>query len=318
MTDDGRKGGDVRTNGDGNGGGGSGGGGNGGRDGGRNGDERLLEELGRLAREEREDATARLDGRWDALAAGELDDGEAARLRAEATEAAPAEAEAAWEAFRPFDADVRRRLLATARGQLAAETRGTEERVEPEKRSGGKVIRGPRRWWLPPAILAAAAALVLLLRPAPAPAPLPGYGLELAGSVQEMRSETPADAPREAPGEAPRHLFAPGNRLRLVLTPEVAVEGPVAARFFLVHDGGTSTLRAPDAAVSEAGAVLLEGVVGGEVRLPEGDSELLVAVGRPGALPEAGELRRRLASEASPGSQDWTAWKVPVRVEGGG
>lgn len=297
MNDDGRKGGDVGKN--------------GGQDGGWNGDEQLLEELGRLARDEREEETARLDGRWDALAAGALDDGEAARLRAEAAEAAPAEAEAAWQAFRPFDDDFRQRLLATASDQLAAEETGeAEEMDKAENRGGGRVIRGPRRWWLPPAILAAAAVLVLLLRPMPPAAPLPGYGLELAGSVRATRSETPADAPRRP--------FAPGNRLRLVLTPEVAVEGPVAARFFLVHGGEAAPLRAPEAAVSEAGAVLLEGTVGGEVRLPEGDSELLVVVGRPGELPGADELRRWLATEPSPRGEGWIAWKVPVRLEGGG
>lgn len=270
-------------------------------------DDRLLQELARVAREDREAGDAELDDRWDDLAAGRLSPDEDQRLRALA-QGSP-EAAAAYEAFRPLDADFRARVVEAARFQLRASDRpaavaATEERHEP----GPAVIDARRRWprwWLPAAALAAASVLLLLW---PRQAPLPAYELEVHGYARALRSPGPEAA-------AERKVYVRGNRLRLVMTPSVAVEGAVAVRAFVSGSGGVEPLAAPPPAVSDAGAVRIEGEVGGDVRLPGGDVLLLVAVGRAGSLPGGDELRSRLGESDSVRTAAWSAWKVPLTVE---
>ncbi len=260
-------------------------------------DDRLLKELAALAREERAAEKRHLDERWDALAAGDLEPDDAAELRATAGSSEDG-AVAAWEAFQPFDDAFDQQLVSAARQQLDTMPRG-------------KVLRGPWRRF-PAALLAAAAILMLWLRIPGTQEPLPEYGLRLDGSVSALRSSSSGEA-----GEVPR--FAPGNRLRLVLTPESPVTGPAVARAWLARDGELTTLAAP--AVSEDGAVLLEATVlaadadGKGLRLPFGDSTLIVAVGRPGELPDGGELLSALDDAGSSRSDDWSAWAIAVRME---
>lgn len=258
-------------------------------------DDPLLRELTRLAREDQEREDARLGGRWDALTAGRLTPEEEEELRA-LTETSP-EAAAAYEAFRPLGADFRARMAQAARFQLgprAAAPRATRRRRR-------------LRWSISGAALAAAT-LLFLLWPQHGKAPLPSYGLELGGDVHILRSETAEPA-------SERKVFVPGNRLRLVLTPNVAVEGPVAASVFVLGADGVSPLAAPPSAISKEGAVRIEGEVGGDVLLPRGDVSLLVVVGRPGSLPDGEELAARLAESGSVHTAAWSAFKVPLSIE---
>src|SRR5215218_8487003 len=79
-------------------------------------EDRLLRELGHLAKEEEGAEKARLDERWDRLAAGTLTADEEAELRALA-ETSP-EAGDAWEAFRPLGPEFQARVVEKiAKGQ---------------------------------------------------------------------------------------------------------------------------------------------------------------------------------------------------------
>ena len=270
-------------------------------------DDPLLRELIRVAREEREAEFGRLDARWDALSVGALRPEEEEKLRALAEESP--EAAAAWEAFRPLGDEFRTRVAEAARFQLKA--RGPAAGAEPSRASTPAVgaVPGRRpRWWLPGAAVAAAASLLLFLWPARELPPLPAYGLELDGHVHEMRSPSSA-------ADEQRKLFTAGNRLRLVLTPSTTVPGPVAVRAFSLGTDGLRPLEAPPATISASGAVRIEGDVGGDVRLPSGDSWLLVVVGRADSLPVAEELRSRLEGSESLHTAAWTAWRVAVRLE---
>src|SRR5437764_1238935 len=71
--------------------------------------DRLLRELGDLARSEAEAEKARFDDRWDRLAAGTLNAEEEAELKALA-ESSP-EYREAYEAFRPLGADFQARVV---------------------------------------------------------------------------------------------------------------------------------------------------------------------------------------------------------------
>lgn len=273
-------------------------------------DDPLLQKLSRVAREDREAEIARLDERWDALSAGVLVPEEEEELHA-LTDASP-QASVAYEAFRPLGGDFRTRVTEAACFELRADRgEATAPRAERQPAPAPAVVATRRRrprWWLPGAALAAAAAsLLLFLRPTQELPSLPDYALGLDGHVHALRSASESDERRK--------VFAPGNWLRLILTPNTIAQGPVAARAFSLDADGLRPLHAPPATISEDGAVRIEGEVGGGVRLPGGDSWLLVVVGRAGSLPSGEELSSRLAESGSVQTADWTAWKIPVRLE---
>src|SRR5947199_10745972 len=80
-------------------------------------DDRLLKDLGDLARREDEDERARLDERWDRLAAGTLTAEEDAELKALA--ASSPEARETYEAFRPLGADFQARAMSAINSERA-------------------------------------------------------------------------------------------------------------------------------------------------------------------------------------------------------
>ena len=270
-------------------------------------EDRLLQAFGRLAREEEQQH----DERWDAFSAGALSPEEEAELAARAEESA--EAAAAYEAFRPLGADFRARLVDRLGEQLRSpppvESLAEGAGSRPRRRilPFARPRRGLQMWWLIPAA-AAAAALILVLRPAPDLPPLPPYDLTLGGEVRQLRS--PA-----APGGEAVRIYAAGNRFRLLLTPSTTARGPVAVRVFWTRPGELAVLEAPPAEVSAAGAVQLEGEVGREIRLPAGESSLLIVVGRPESLPDGEELRARLGAVTEVRAAAWSAWKVALRLE---
>ena len=179
-------------------------------------EDRLLRELGHLAREEEGAEKARLDERWDRLAAGTLTAGEEAELRALAETSS--EAREAWEAFRPLGPEFQARVVET----IAKERPKGKGRVlpfRPAVRIGG---------WLT-AAAAAAAIVVALLRP---DAPIPGYQIaSVSGGTSEMRGEQPRD-------------FGPGDRIEVRLRPETETGGDLEAQLFLVQGDELRRLEA--------------------------------------------------------------------------
>ncbi|WP_437279180.1 hypothetical protein WME90_01070 [Sorangium sp. So ce375] len=221
-------------------------------------DEELLEALGRAARER----DPFVDPRWEALAEGKLSEEEAEAFRAEMRRSE--EGRLAEEMLRPFDVEERRRKVR----RLLAERRGTAA-------AGAAARRFPWRKVVPVASLAAAAALALLLRPRP-PEPLPGYALVIS-------------AERGDPAAGPAVHLRPGASLTMTLRPEEAVSGPVIVRAALVRAQGAARwdLPAGAAQISPTGAVRIAGAR--EALFPNGTIgayEIVVAVGRPEAVPE--------------------------------
>lgn len=259
-------------------------------------DERLLKDLARLARARQADEPA---AEWDRLASGELSPEEQARLRAEA-DASP-EAAAAWDAFQPLEADFRTALVESACRELG--------QVAPPAVAGALPRRAARAWLraaLWPAL--AAASLLLFLRPWNQPSVLPSYELSLAGALRTERSAAPpADTREPVP-------FAFGNRFELLLTPATSAGSEVAARVYVSHAGSLDELVTPTPERSADGALRISGVVGEQLRLPEGEFALLVVVGRPGALPDARALAERLSQASLAREAFWTAWRLRVRV----
>ena len=261
-------------------------------------DDRLLDAAARAFRETEE----KLDERWDKLAAGELSPEEIEKLREEARRSP--EAAAAWAAFQPlgagFEAEMVRRIQDVQRPAAAPAAPASVSTLKPK----------PRAWrpWAVPASLAAAAAVVLAVWSG-RPDPLPDYALRLEGATSAQRGASAGAA------EGTPAVFVEGNRLELVLTPATATTGAVEARVLLLAGGALRPLPAPPLETSPQGAMRLRGTVGRDVALPPGDSILLVAVGRPGALPAPDALRAALQGASPAHGAGWTGWAVPVRFQ---
>ncbi|HSP78024.1 MAG TPA: hypothetical protein VLQ93_05820, partial [Myxococcaceae bacterium] len=231
--------------------------------------DKLLEELGRVARERQH--AERLDPRWESLAEGELSDAEREELERLAREE-PAAAEA-YEAFRPLEAEIRERIVARVEQELASATAGSPSaQVVP-------LVRPRRTRVLLPMLsaLAAAVALFVVASPGDVP-PVPAYALSLSGE-QTVRSEVPGP-------EVAR--LGPGSRLELILRPEREVEGAVEVRAFLLRPGEARRWT-PPMEHSPEGAVRIHGPVEELLPIPPGEWTLALAVGRPGTLPEEPE-----------------------------
>ncbi len=228
-------------------------------------DDELLEALAAAARAER----AR-DPRYDALADDALSEEDRAALAALGDDEA-------MTVFTPLGDAAKARFADAALGALGAQA---------PPASGAKVLPF-RRTWVGRALtfavpLAAAAALAfILLRPAAEGPGLPEYRLDATAGERTLRSADPA------PADVPR--YGPGSRIELVLRPSTAAQGPVAVRAFL-NRGGELQPWAVTPEVSPEGAVRIAGPV--EKLLPEvtGEVEILLAVGRPEALPDARDV----------------------------
>jgi hypothetical protein len=255
-------------------------------------DERLLQDLARVAREDREEQLERLDERWDRLSQGSLSADEEAELRALAE--GSDEIRDAYDAFRPLDADFRERVLHAVVAPAAAQPAGKAGKVLPFRR---------RALWVG-GWLAAAAALVLVVTRSGGPGgPLPEYQVEPGGQVRQTRSE---DAPADP-------VFSRGSRLELVFRPRTPVSGPVEASIFVERG---DELRPWDAAVevSPAGAVRIHGVLGRDLELEPGDWTVWAAIGRRGTLPDRDRLQALLADLEPPVAGDWTLLRTRFRV----
>lgn len=141
------------------------------------------------------------------------------------------------------------------------------------------------RWWIGGGVLAAAASLLLLLR---APGPVPDYRVEVSG-LSEMRGSAPTEA----------------ETLLVVALPPSEVEGSIVGRAYSL----TPEPRPwPAPEVASTGA--LRWRVARTRVAPAGASsvEVLILVGRPGALPDPGRL------EARTRGADWTAIRHTLRL----
>src|SRR5215218_9705048 len=221
-------------------------------------EDRLLRELGHLAKEEEGAERARLDERWDRLAAGTLTTEEEAELLALA-ETSP-EAREAWEAFRPLGPEFQARVvekIAAGRGRLLH---------FPSVRIGGWVT----------AAAAAAACLVVLLR-SPASMPVPVYSADLSGGVQTVRGDEPAPATGQP-------VFIPGSMITLVVRPRTPIDGQrLDARGFLSPQTGRADLARwkpePEFKITDRGVVRLHGKLGEEIQIARGDWTVWIVVG---------------------------------------
>lgn len=269
-------------------------------------EDRLLRDLGHLMQEDQESSQARLDERWDRLAAGTLTAEEEAELRALAETSE--EAREAWEAFRPLGADFQARMAERIGAELGAPAPEAPE--IPEKHGRLLPFRPAVQWggWVT-AAAAVAAALFLVVRD-PSYPPLPAYAAELGPGIQEYRGET-EPAKRQ-------DLFVPGSLLEVVVQPQQPVQGPLEAHAFReIRKGGEEVSWEPvpgfGVETSDNGVIRLRGTLGEQIQLPLGVWRLCVAVSRPGKVPSAREISSALrAGHAA--SWQWTC-ASPLRVE---
>jgi len=256
-------------------------------------DDRLLQALGKAARDERPPDLLELDDRWDRLADGTLSPAEDAELRALAETSE--EARQAYEMFRPLDEAFHERVVEALREQREGEkaARAPEERklaiVPPVSRF--------RAWkaWLSGGVAAAGAlatAVYFALLPA---APLPQIAdADLShGEQREMGAGegVPADGLPQV-----RH-FRPGSTLFIEARFESHLPDPAGrdfdAEMMLVSD--TSTFEVPATPKWTTRAVRLTVEVSKAIpsRL---DWKVWIVIARRGDLPDARTLSEVLRS----------------------
>lgn len=232
---------------------------------------------------------AHLDGRWDALARGELSAEQEAALRGEADRSE--ELRAAWEAFRPLDANFRQGLVRRARRGLGL------RRFRPPRSAASKLG----------GVLAMAAVLVLavglwrLMPNGGGPADLPTYGLEVRGGLAEQRSATGAGS---AAVEPPR--LAGELPLEVILIPRRAVEGGVAVTAFLERGDSLDPWHIPPERLEIADTGAIRIVVRADELGPRaepvlGPVTLWLAVGRGASMPDRESVRALIAAGDSVG-----------------
>lgn len=266
--------------------------------------DRLLGKLGDLARQEEEAGKARLDERWDRLAAGTLTPEEEAELKALA-DSSP-EIPEAYEAFRPLGADFQARMVS----KINAERHPVPQPVPPDPRPRPLPFRRIEVWL--GAAAAVAAGVVFFLVPRPALPPLPAYSVASLSGDKASRGE-------ESVPPSGMPVFSPGSMLELKVRPQPPfhVKGPLEAHAYRVpaSGGGANWVPVPDFKVkkSENGAMLLLGTLGETIQVPPGVWKICVAVSRPDKAPNERELPAALGAE-HPGWQ--AACSDPLRIEG--
>ena len=247
---------------------------------------KLLDEIGRVAREQDAEDDERFDERWRRLSAGTLSEAEDAALRAEAQESE--ETRLDYEVLKPMGAELHDRIA--RQWQAATPTPTTA---------------GRRRWSRAYPWLAAAAALTLAvvgwqLRPGTGAQDLPEYKAELSGQVRMFRS---------GEGDSGLPVFAPGSPFELLLRPDQLVTDPgIERRLYLESSSGELSPWRVDLTISADGVVKVTGEVGRDLLIDPGDWTLIFVYGRSGRLPDPERLR-----SARP-DDDWRVARVPFRV----
>lgn len=253
-------------------------------------DELLLRRVGDALRE----PDVLDDPRWDALAAGELDEAGVAELRALALR--DPEARAAFEVFQPLDDATHAALESLFRAESESEPAPESEPAEVVS-----ISRHRRYRWAGAGatILAVAAALILMIRPSASPLLAP-YQLEVGRGEQAYRS---------AAGE-PADLLevTPATRLDLVLRPATRVDEPVGVEVFL-REGGDLRGLDVEAKVAPGGAIEVTGVVGEVITDAPGRYDLVLVVGRRAEVQGLPTDARALPSGGS-----WQVFVQPLEV----
>ncbi|HEV7783735.1 MAG TPA: hypothetical protein VGQ28_00275 [Thermoanaerobaculia bacterium] len=271
--------------------------------------DRLLRELGDLARSETKAEEARFDERWDRLAAGTLTAKEEAELKALA-ESSP-EYQEAFDAFRPLGAEFQARVVSAI--QFKQAERDAEERQRESQKPPPPVLpfrRVIRRTEVWVGLAAAVAAGVFFMVWTPAMQPLPEYAASLSGGVQASRGGEPGLA-------SELQVFVPGSPLSITVTPQTSVQS-VEARVFLSSLSRTGDFLPwepePVLEITDQGAVRLQGTLGKDIQLPPGGWRIWIVVGRKGRLPSGKELQAQLRRGRGRHA-DWQAISSELRVK---
>lgn len=248
-------------------------------------EDRLLQTLAKHARQNRQNDDA--DASWEALAAGELSDDERQRLIDQ-----DPDGERKAAAFDPLGREFRDAVARNIKASLADAG---------ALNTAPKWGKRPSRWLgALAASLVAAVAFTTLLRGPGSADPLPGYSSTMrGGSVTRSVNDTQA-------------VFTKGDRVELILTPDTSISEPLNVVAYRQISGSLAPVAMPEPQWSEFGAARVVATIGQDLALPEGDSVLLVAVARAGALPSAADVLDR--SEHGNGGGGEHAWQL-VRFE---
>ena len=220
------------------------------------------------------------------------------------------------EARRPLDAAARARIVEHLEAMHLAEQSGGQPEAEERGTDDPEVRSRLGRWWLPLAAVLLIFLAVLVYR---SPllsggrevtvAALPAYALSVEGVVQRQRG---GEAPAAAPG--PTHRLAPGNRLRVTLTPERAAEGPLSAYASILDPGGERAVDPALIRISDQGAVRLDALIGSELEVRGRSARLLVIVGAEAALPGAAEAAAASAETGRASGEGWQAFALALEI----
>lgn len=276
-------------------------------------EDNLLETLGRVGRQQE----ASSDPRWAALAAGTLSEAEAEALRREAelTE----DGRRRYELFRPFDEGTRERVFERLSAEAAA-AGGNNAPKSPEPAPPARVtpLRAKVRARASFAIAAAmaiAAAFAFLFLPKSF-APLPTYELAARGeSAQQGDSDPPS---------SPLRLTDWDSSFEVILSPEKEAGGDVVARTLLAQGRNVRAWAPPPKLITstQGGVISFKGTKRELFpEIPPGTWTLVIAVGRPGAMPKDEELlteaERSDGHAAKPGYQVFSRKLVLIDGPGG-
>jgi hypothetical protein len=251
-------------------------------------EDRLLRDLADQARREGEAEPARLDERWDRLAAGTLTAEEEAELKALA--ASSPESRQTYEAFRPLGADFQARVL----GAIQAEKTAAAPRAEPQE-PRPRILpfrRAVRRVevWLGTAAAVAAGLFFFLRTPAALP-PLPGYALTVVPQSEYRGSDS--------------QTATPGSLVTLKVRADAAMKGAVVTQSFLSCGGGDLRPWQLKPSPDDPGTGVVIGRQGTlDKGTPPGSCEIWIVVSRPDKAPSDFPAEWRAGRT---GNADWRA-----------
>ncbi|HEX3551824.1 MAG TPA: hypothetical protein VIA62_01170 [Thermoanaerobaculia bacterium] len=267
-----------------------------------------MRELGNLARREDEAEKARLDDRWDRLAAGTLTAEEDAELKALA--ASSPEAHEIYEAFRPLGADFQARVVSAINKQvpspepLPLPPLPFPPDPPPPSFLFRRVMRRAEVW----VGLAAAAGVFFLVR---TQAPLVRtQAPELISSGYAAAARSGGSVPSRGGETAQKRTYPLDSAFILDIYPRQPLEHPgkLKARAYLSTSAGREDLKSLglenkfDSAGT--GSVHLDKVTMGEdIKVKPGDWIFWTVVARK-SLPEAREVQTRLRANR-PQSDSW-------------
>lgn len=277
-------------------------------------DEELLKAIVQAAREER----AARDPNLERVTLGEATDDELRALEARAED--DAAFASALARHRPLSDDAHARFAdailgaskeeATAKGAIAKEEPNAKEAIAKEEPAAkeepnakeeaiakdppdAETKRGVLVRLFPvlaPLAVAAAVLLFFVFRSGDA---LPAYDVTLRAAADTRLAPAPGPA---SPTEPVR--LHPSSTLEMVIRPAAKVDGAVAVRAVVVRNGRAAAWN-PAVEIGDGGAVRIRERVDTVVPEKSGVWELVVAVGRPSALPSSADLAHRAVNPDS-------------------